>query len=421
MTRPLNYTTLTGIAALSALFFSQTALAAGFYLAEVGSPGSLGTAGVANVTNNKGADAAWTNPAGLTGVAPGSHIAPGLQVVAPNIKFDVDSIDSVGLVPSKGDNGGNAGIATAIPSLFYVAPQFGKARFGVAMTAPLGGGLNYGNGFAGRYSVQKTELAGIAVTPSVGYQLTDKLSIGAGASIIYSVLNQKLAIRQSAAAGDATLRFEDLSDLGVQAIIGLNYQFNERVFFGMVYRSKMDTKLDGDVRMNNLVLPINTPSKVKIDWTNPQWLEAGLRLSVTDDTNVMFNAGWQQWSKFSDNELGFDNKVAVIDRNWQDTWHAGIAMTHVLEKNNLISLGMSYDSSPVKDEDRTFDLPMDRIFKVSAGYLWRLKDNLSMSMGATVYFMGDGSVDQTSQGVRVQGKFSSNYFALLGGNLRYDF
>ena len=64
---------------------APTALAAGFYLAEVGSPGSLGTAGVANVTNNKGADAAWTNPAGLTGVAPGHHIASGLQVAVPQV------------------------------------------------------------------------------------------------------------------------------------------------------------------------------------------------------------------------------------------------------------------------------------------------------------------------------------------------
>jgi long-subunit fatty acid transport protein len=44
------------------------AQAAGFYLAEVGSPASLGTGGVANPTNTFGADAAWTNPAGMTGL-----------------------------------------------------------------------------------------------------------------------------------------------------------------------------------------------------------------------------------------------------------------------------------------------------------------------------------------------------------------
>ena len=45
---------------------SQPAEAAGFYFPEVGTPSSLGTGGVANATNTYGADAAWTNPAGMT-------------------------------------------------------------------------------------------------------------------------------------------------------------------------------------------------------------------------------------------------------------------------------------------------------------------------------------------------------------------
>ena len=49
------------LSALTALL-APSAMAAGFYLAEVGSPASLGTAGVANPTNTFHADAAWTNP-----------------------------------------------------------------------------------------------------------------------------------------------------------------------------------------------------------------------------------------------------------------------------------------------------------------------------------------------------------------------
>ena len=45
------------------LLFSQNCFAGGFYLPEVGSPGSVGTAGVANVVNNFGTDSALTNPA----------------------------------------------------------------------------------------------------------------------------------------------------------------------------------------------------------------------------------------------------------------------------------------------------------------------------------------------------------------------
>jgi long-subunit fatty acid transport protein len=56
--------------ALSVILISVLPLAqgAGFYLSEVGSPGSLGTAGVANPTNTVGADSSWSNPAGMTGL-----------------------------------------------------------------------------------------------------------------------------------------------------------------------------------------------------------------------------------------------------------------------------------------------------------------------------------------------------------------
>ena len=74
---------LSAIAALVA----QNVKAAGFYIAEVGTPTSLGTGGVANPTNTYHADAAWTNPAGMTGLERDSMVA-GLQVVLPKVEFD---------------------------------------------------------------------------------------------------------------------------------------------------------------------------------------------------------------------------------------------------------------------------------------------------------------------------------------------
>ena len=114
----LRATILTGII-LSA---SQRALCAGFYLTEVGSPGSLGTAGTANPTNTLTADSAWTNPAGMTGLTETS-IMTGVQLLLPKIKFDSNLAQDVGTgAPITGGNGGNAGDIAGIPSFFYVRP-----------------------------------------------------------------------------------------------------------------------------------------------------------------------------------------------------------------------------------------------------------------------------------------------------------
>ena len=418
---------------LTASLFAITnfVLGAGFYSPSVGTPGSLGTAGVANPTNTRGADASWTNPAGMTGIEQ-QHILSGLQFIVPSIKFNTKSAENDAVLPRRlgpvrGDNGGNAAEIAPVPSFFYVRPLSERWRFGFSSTAPLGGGVDYGKDFVGRYAVRDVTLAGLALTPSLAYRVTDQFSIGAGVSVIYTTLDQSIAIRQGAPdpALDGRVKFEDLEDWGVQAVLGLTYAFSDRLLLGIVYRSEMDTDLEGDVSyegLRNPQLAAVLPRSVKISWTNPQWLEAGLRYRLDDKTQLYFNAGWQEWSKFSENELSFRNdQVVVSDRNWDDTWQAGIAAVRVLSPKSVISVGLAYESSPVKDEYRTLDFPVDEQWKLSAAYGWKQSDTMSFSLGATLSFVGDAALEQTAQRVTVRGDYDTNFLAVVGGTFRYDF
>ncbi len=133
------------------LFVSNSIFAAGFYISEIGTPGSLGTAGVANPVNNRGADSAWTNPAGMTGLDE-SQFMSGMQLLVPEIRFE-SSFAGKG-----GGNGGNAGSIAMIPSSFYVKKVSEKLRLGFSVTAPIGGGLDFDDDYAGRYAATKVLL-----------------------------------------------------------------------------------------------------------------------------------------------------------------------------------------------------------------------------------------------------------------------
>jgi long-chain fatty acid transport protein len=329
--------------------------------------------------------------------------------------------------PVRGDNGGNAAEIAPVPSFFYVRPLSERLRFGFSSTAPLGGGVDYGKDFVGRYAIRDVTLAGLALTPSVAYRVTDKLSIGAGVSVVYTTLDQSIAIRQGVPdpALDGRVKFENLEDWGVQGVLGLTYAFTDRLLLGIVYRSEMDTDLEGDVKFEGLRYPqlaAYLPDNVKISWTNPQTLEAGLRYRMDDNTQIYFNAGWQEWSKFSENVLSFrSDRVVVSDRNWDDTWHAGIGAVRVLSPKSLISIGFAYESSPVKDEYRTLDFPVDEQWKLSAAYGWKHSDSMSFSLGATLSFVGDAALEQTAQRVTVSGDYDTNFLAVVGGTFRYEF
>ena len=259
--------------ALSVILISVLPLAqgAGFYLSEVGSPGSLGTAGVANSTNTVGADSSWTNPAGMTGLQQDT-IMGGTQLILPKVEFDSS------VATSGGSDGGNAGDIAGIPSFFYVNKFSDKLRLGFSVAGTMGGGIDYGDSFVGRYSTTYAELGAISFSPSLGYKLTDRFSVGAGVSIVYTRFDQDIAINQSAVnAADGKVKIEDATDWGYQPFLGMTYQLSDRALLGVVYRAEMDVELEGDLKFKNWQLP-GSPSANDIDvkWDNPQTLVVGL-------------------------------------------------------------------------------------------------------------------------------------------------
>jgi len=417
--------------ALAVILFSVLPLAkgAGFYITEIGTPGSLGTAGVANPTNTHGADSSWTNPAGMTGLQEDT-IFGGMQIILPKVEFD-PSFVSPGTM---GSDGGNAGDPIVAPSFFYVNKLSEDLRFGLSVAGTMGGGVDYGDNFIGRYAVSKVELGAIALSPSLGYRVNDRLSVGAGVSIVYSRLDQDIMLDPAVVPGgttnglDGKLKIEEATDWGYQPFLGMTYQLSDRAMLGVVYRAEMDVELEGDVKVRNLNLPVLADS-IDIDWDNPQTLQAGLKYQLDDKNTLLLNAGWQEWSAFSKNTMAFSgglvNPVAVIDRKFDDTWHAGIAFAHS-EGDHGTTIGFSYESSPVDDKDRTLDLPFDETYKLSMAYLWKGGKQLDFAVGGTLYLMGDAKINQTSPGApgvatTVIGEFDTNVMLILGGTARYEF
>lgn len=390
--------------------------ASGFYLSELGTPGSNGTAGAANTTNTFSADASWTNPAGMTGIQD-DELVSGMQLLIPKMEFD-SSIAEAG-----GSDGGNAGVAGVIPSFFMVKKLSDKARFGFSVVAPMGGGSDYGDNFVGRYAATSVSLTGVGFSPAFAYQINEKLSLGVGVSFVYTIFDEEIAVKQ-VNAPDGKLKIDKIDDWGTQYFVGLTYQINDRTLFGAVYRSEFDTELSGDAKFKNMLF---TPAvdSIDVDWKNPQLVEVGLRYKLDDEYTLFTNADWEDWSEFSDNRLAFDggrlNPVINVDRNFKDTWHLAFGVVRRLSENEAVSIGASYDSSPVSDKDRTIDLPFDKQIKLSAAYAWKGSKKLDYAIGTTLMYAGKGKVDQEAQGVRFKGEFDSNLFLFLGGTLHYVF
>ena len=405
---------------LLSVLTSSPVISGGFYLSEIGTPASLGTAGVGNSVNTEGADTAWANPANMTYIDQPQTLG-GMQVVLSKVEFDVQS-SSV-----SGDDGGNAGVPALAPSFFYVRPIDEDLRFGFAIAGAMGGGYDYGSSFVGRYTAKEVELIGLGFTPSIGYRVNDRLSLGAGVSIVKTLFNQSLAINNGPATPqtDGEAKFDDMEDWGYQGIFSLSYKLSDQMLLGMVYRTEMDTDLEGDLILKNAGPLGNRKADLNIEWTNPQWIDVALRYDYSDDTQFAINVGWQEWSKFDDNFVTINtstplNPTVVLERNWDDIWYFGAAVAHQLDDRSAVLLGMMYEESVVDDQYRTTDLALDETWKFSGAYAWKA-DKFDYSLAATLMVMGDADIDQTFQGVRVVGDYDTNAILFLGGTLKYDF
>lgn len=112
--------------------------------------------------------------------------------------------------------------------------------------------------------------------------------------------------------------------------------------------------------------------------------------------------------------------VQILDRNFKDVYGGGLAVTHIAGPN-VINVGVSYDSSPVNDGNRTVDLPLDSILALSFGFAHNASKGLTYAIGGSALINGDGQVDQTAQNVRFAGEFDTNVVFLVGGSIQWRY
>jgi long-chain fatty acid transport protein len=292
--------------------------------------------------------------------------------------------------------------------------------------APQGGAFDYGNHWAGRYSIQRIALEGVALSPAVGVQVSEKVSIGFGASIVHTTFGYEFAINRSVlpvpSDKDGQAKVTNADDIGVAGFAGLQWEYSDGGVFGVVYRSKMEVNLEGDVHITRL-LPMGRERQtdIEIEWDNPQVLEIGIRQRLTDDWSLVANADWENWSEFGNNVFTFDGSTAVtIERKWQNTFKLGAGAIWKGEKQ-AVGFGVSYDSSPVTDRNRTMDLPLDKQVGMGFSYVRDKDKKFNWALSANLTWFGDGKVDQTIQGERIVGEFDTNYALFLAGTMTYRF
>jgi long-chain fatty acid transport protein len=409
---------------------ATSAWSAGLWLYEYGAP-DMGTAAAGRAALAKDASTAGGNPAGMTRLER-SELLLGTQPMIYSAKFEADSRTTV-----SGGNGGDAGGFIGALGLFYVHSLTKDLKLGVATGTYFGLGLDYDDSWAGRYYVQEAELITFGVNPSIAYRVNNWLSVGGGFSVVYAELSQKAAINNEGAgdAGfpDGKIGLED-DDIGFGGNAGVLIEAAKGTRFGFSYRSEVELEFKDLAKIEGLGPTLTSAltttgllgSQADFTITIPQAVMVSAYHELTDKFAIMGNVGWQDWSEFGKTEVTIRSTNArnfTSDRKFDDTIHAAIGIQYRLSKPWLLSAGFAYDSSPVDNEDRTVDMPLDRQLRYATGLQYEWSKDITLGFAYEFLDAGDADINQTRGPLTgtIAGNYETNQIHLFNINLIWRF
>ncbi len=421
-----------GILRIVAALFIATALcsapawAGGIALYEMGTP-DVGLAAAGWAARAQDASTLFKNPAGMS-LLPKSELQVGTQAAYGNIKFSPDSQTT-----TTGNDGGNAVGWFPGGSLFYVHKITPDLSVGMGGLAYFGNSLKYDSNWAGRYYARQANLIGYTLMPAVSYRVTPWLSVGAGLNAMYGTFKQTAAMHNLAAGTDGEVKVAD-KEWAYGANLGVLVEPFKGMRIGIDYLSEMKLKFKDTPKfsgigpgMNGILQSRNFyNTELNLGVHVPQMVMGSVYYDLNSQWAVMANVGWQEWSKFGQVDVTLVSQSAnslTTDANYKDTWHvAGGVMFKPLTAWTFTA-GVGYDTSAVKDEDRTVTFPVGDTYRFGIGSIWQATPAVKLGLAYEYALMPDMKLDKNRGPLagRVSGEYSDPYFHFLAFNMAWQF
>jgi long-chain fatty acid transport protein len=376
---------LFGTAAVLVLIAEGRAQAAGFYLQEQSVRG-WGRANSGEVAD-RGAASLWWNPAAIAGAE--TEAVFGATAIFPNGRVEDEGtlIDRPAVAPAP--VGGlpllrdpiQRGVA---PTNAFALRLSDRLAVGLAITSPYSFTSDYDPNGWQRYSAIRSRLITLDVQPTVAFQATDWLSVGAGLNVEYSDAWLSNALPNLAPGSpDGRLRLTgDGIDLGWSA--GLQLRPSERLSFGIAYKSAVEHKLEGRVEISGLLGPLaarNVEAKTIARFTTPWQLTIGARAGVSDRLTLNAQAVRFGWSKFDRIDLAAPLS-GFIPQNYKDTWNVAVGVDYEAGERLTLRAGIQVDPTPTRDLSRDPRVPDGDRIDYNVGASLRMGKRLTLDAAA---------------------------------------
>ena len=378
---------------------------------EFGTP-DVGLASAGFAARAQDAATLFTNPAGMTRLE-GANLMTAIQALYGTTEFSPHANTTV-----SGNDGGNPIGWFPGGSLFYTRSVSPDVTVGVGTFSNFGLGIDYEDGWVGRYFVDEGVLIGLSLMPAIAYRVNPKFSVGGGLNAMYGVFKAVVEVNNALPSqGDGELEVED-RNWGFGGNFGALYEPCDKTRVGVTYATENQLDFSDQPKLTNLGPGLQAAlqasglldSELGLEMSVPQTLMGSVYHSINDRWAVLGNLGWQDWSNFGKVgvEVRSDDPTSLtVDRKYKDTWQVAAGAQIRLSEPWLVSTGVAYDSDVVEDEDRTADMPLGSTWRFGGGVQHPINEKIEIGGAYTLAWAGRLPLDQT--GGPLQGRVAGQY------------
>ena len=186
----------------------------------------------------------------------------------------------------------------------------------------------------------QTEITSFTLSPTIAWQTTENLSLGAGLRVMYFDILMDRMVPQA-----GSLLHVTADEIAYSYILSAAYQLTDTVRLGLVYRGATDLKPEGDAELVNIGYKCDVDGELDM----PQSVMAGINWQATEKLNLGFNTTWTGWSSNKSIDMNFDSPMlgsVSAPQEWHDTWRFSVGGEYALTDNWSFQLGLTHDYDP---------------------------------------------------------------------------
>jgi long-chain fatty acid transport protein len=277
--------------------------------------------------------------------------------------------------------------------------DFGTERFrmGFAIYAPNAYGAKLPEDSPTRYHATEALFLASRATLAAAYRLTDELTIGASADLIYVHLMAKRYMNP-AVLSNPDKRFGNLDELkATDSLLDISghdvtYAWNVSLLFqptstvgiGLLFASGSPVQLEGPVTLTG---PDGTKTSTTqhTEMTIPLTLRAGVNWEFAPNFELGADIFYWHYQVLQEQRTKLDQPLMglsgfVDPKNYGNSWAWNIGMLyHVLPSLELM-LGFQQDFTPIPTQTYSLDNPSRDQFGISVGTRWQVNDSWRLGL-----------------------------------------